>query len=74
MTDKQSSSVTLQMPDELLSRVDEHAERLGQQGFKVTRSDAIRNALDRGLREAERKVGVTRGERDGSSPKTKREA
>lgn len=71
---EEQASVTLQVPVALLKRVDEHAERLGAKGVRVSRSDAIRNALDRGLTEAERRAGVTRGESNASSPRTKREA
>lgn len=74
MKDEQEASVTLILPGDMLKRVEEHVSRMGTKGVKVTRSDAIRNALDRGLSEAERRAGVTRGESIATSSKTKREA
>ena len=66
-----ASRITLDLENELIERVDRHTERLGARGVKVTRTDAIRNALDRGLAEAERRAGPQRGD----SPKgTKRDA
>jgi hypothetical protein len=73
MVDKQAtSSFTLQIPDETLDRVDKHAERLGARGVKISRAEALRNALDRGLSEAERRSGTTRGETGAATPKTRR--
>ena len=66
-----ASRITLDLENELIERVDRHTERLGARGVKVTRTDAIRNALDRGLAEAERRAGIQRGD---SHKGTKRDA
>ena len=63
--------------DKTIARIDRHRERLEEPGTRPTRSDALRNIVERGLDEIERrqrKVGVTRGETGASAPKTKREA
>ena len=66
-----ASRITLDLENELIERVDRHTERLGARGVKVTRTDAIRHALDRGLAEAERRAGPQRGD---SAKGTKRDA
>ena len=72
MKDAQAASVTFQATKDLLERVDQHAERLGARGVRVSRSDAIRNAIERGLQEYERRSGTVRGETGSASPKTRR--
>ena len=65
-------TVGVRLDEQMRKRLDEHAERLAAKGVRVSRSDAIRNALDRGLSQAERRAGTTRGETGSATPKTRR--
>lgn len=48
------TTVAARVDERTLKRIDAHRERLGAPGTKPTRSDAVRNLVDRGLNEAER--------------------
>jgi metal-responsive CopG/Arc/MetJ family transcriptional regulator len=75
MVDKQaSSSVTLNIPDDVLSDVDSLAADMQKQapGRIVKRSEVLRDVLIVGIRERKRKRGTVRGETRAESPKTKR--
>jgi hypothetical protein len=74
---KDSISVTLLVPKTLLDDVDALAEQANETspGRIVKRSEVLRDVLIVGIRERQRKRGVSRGEASGSgSPKVKREA
>ena len=50
-----TTQVAFRLPDELLRRIDRHAERMreGQPGVNVSRTDVVRMLLTRALEHAE---------------------
>jgi hypothetical protein len=66
------TTVAARFDEKTVERIDRHRERLVAPGTKPTRSDALRNLVEKGLNEAERRSGVTRGETSSSTPKTRR--
>jgi len=56
MTDKQEQQVqtAIRVPESWLGRLDKIVERMSQPGMKVTRTEALRIAVHRGLVELEK--------------------